>query len=179
MTSLFKIGSVVMLVAAFGANAADQGQGVVNFKGTVVDSPCGITSDTADQSIDFGQISRSQLAGGGISNQKTLDIKLTQCDVSNLNKGVQVTFSGNTISSVNGDGASVPVASELATSGPTNTAVVINNGSDINFGTASDFINLSEGDNTLQFQTWVKQATGKTVAAGDFTAVANFSLSYE
>jgi len=179
MSKLVKVSAIAVLLAAFGANAAEQGQGVINFKGTVVDAPCGITAESADQSVDFGQISKASLSNGGVSAQKTLDIKLTKCDVGALTKGVQITFSGNTISSVDGEGASSPVATELATSGPTNTAVVINNGSDVKFGTASDFIPVSEGNNTLQFQTWVKQATGKTVAAGDFTAVANFSLSYQ
>ncbi len=47
------------------ANAADQGQGVVNFKGTVIDAPCGIAPESADQTIDFGQISKSHLTAGG------------------------------------------------------------------------------------------------------------------
>lgn len=179
MSKLVKVSAIAVLLAAFGANAAEQGQGVVNFKGTVVDSPCGIAAESADQSVDFGQISKATLSNGGTSTQKTLDIKLTKCDVAALTKGVQVTFTGNTVSSVDKEGASTPVATELATSGPTNTAIVINNGSDIKFGTASDFIPVAEGNNTVQFQTWVKQATGKAVTAGDFTAVANFSLSYQ
>ena len=179
MNTLVKIGALAVIMSTFGANAADEGQGVVNFKGTVVDSPCGISADTADQSIDFGQISKSTLSSGGISAQKNLDIKLTKCDVNALTKGVQITFTGNTVSSVDKEGTSSSVATELATSGPTNTAVVINNGSDVKFGTASDFIQIGEGDSTLQFQTWVKQATGKTVSAGDFTAIANFTLSYQ
>ena len=178
MSKLVKISALTVILATFGANAADQGQGVVNFKGTVVDSPCGIAAESADQSIDFGQISKSALSSGGTSLQKKLDIKLTKCDAAALTKGVQVTFSGNTISSVD-EGTSTPVLTELATSGPTNTAVVINNGSDIKFGTATDFITIATGDNNLQFQTWVKQATGKTVAAGDFTAVTNFHLNYQ
>jgi len=178
MSTLAKLSALSVLLAAFGASAA-QGEGVVNFKGTVVDAPCGIESDSADQSIDFGQISKATLAAGGISQQKTLAIKLVNCDVSNVSKGVQVTFTGNTMSAPGEGGTTVPVATELATSGPTNTAIIINNGTDLSFGQATNDIPLGDGQNTLQFSTWVKQATGKTVAAGDFTAVANFSLSYE
>ena len=178
MSKLVKLSALSVLLAAFGAGAS-QGEGVVNFKGTVVDSPCGIESDSADQSIDFGQISKATLAAGGISKQKTLDIKLVNCDIKNVTKGVQVTFTGNTLSAPDDEGAMVPVATELATSGPTNTAVIINNGADLSFGSATGYIPLGAGQNTLQFQTWVKQATGKTVAAGDFTAVANFNLSYQ
>lgn len=178
MIKLVKLCSLSVLIAAFGANAG-QGEGVVNFKGTVINSPCGIEADSADQTIDFGQISKSTLAAGGISQQKNLTIKLVNCDVSDVSKGVQVTFTGNTMSAPDEDGGIVPVSTELATSGPTNTAIIINNGSDLKFGTATDYIPLNDGQNTLMFQTWVKQATGKNVAAGDFAAVANFNLSYE
>ncbi len=178
MSNLVKLSAFSVLLAAFCAHAS-QGEGVVNFKGTVVDSPCGIEADSADQSIDFGQIPKSTLAAGGISKQKTLEIKLVNCEIKNIAKGVQVTFTGNTLSAPDAEGTMVPVATELATSGPTNTAVIINNGSDLSFGTGTSYIPLGAGQNTLQFKTWVKQATGKTVAAGDFTAVANFNLSYQ
>lgn len=172
MTNKTIMASVLtFVIASFGANAADQGQGVVKFTGSVIDAPCGIASDSADQTIKFDQISKSHLAAGGVSVEKTLDIKLVNCDVSNIKKGVQVTFSGNTVSGA---------PSELVTAGPSNTAVVINGyGGDINFATATDTIQLKNGDNTLRFLTWVKQATGKAVAEGAFDAVANFKLSYE
>lgn len=47
-------GAAAMAVVSFGANAAPQGQGKVTFNGTVVDAPCGIDAQSADQSIDFG-----------------------------------------------------------------------------------------------------------------------------
>ncbi|WP_169776436.1 fimbrial protein, partial [Escherichia coli] len=78
------------------AHAANQGQGVVNFKGTVIDAPCGIDPDSADQTIDFGQISKSHLDADGISVKKDLNIKLVNCEP---NKSVKVTFSGATIAS--------------------------------------------------------------------------------
>lgn len=179
MSKLVKISALSVILAAFGANAADLGSGEINFKGTVVDAPCGITVDTATQTVDFGQISKSVLSSGSTSVQKPLEIKLTQCDAATLAKGVQVTFSGNTSSAAGEGGTSTPVLNELVTAGPTNTAIVINNGSDVQFGNATDFMKLTAGDNTLRFQTWVKQATGKTVAAGDFNAVANFQLNYQ
>ncbi|HDI5876675.1 TPA: fimbrial protein, partial [Escherichia coli] len=94
------------------AHAANQGQGVVNFKGTVIDAPCGIDPDSADQTIDFGQISKSHLDADGISVKKDLNIKLVNCEP---NKSVKVTFSGATIASA---------ANELGTAGDTGTAVV-------------------------------------------------------
>lgn len=170
-TTVLAASVAVLLASSFGAFAANQGSGVVNFKGTVIDAPCGIDPISADQSIDFGQMSKTQLAAGGTSVQEPLDIKLVNCDVSTVTKGVQVTFSGNTASGA---------ATELLTAGPTNTAVVINGyNADVAFGTPTDNIVLANGNNTLHFTSWAKQATGKAVAEGDFTAVANFNLSYQ
>lgn len=36
------------------AFAAEQGQGTVTFKGSIVDSPCSIPPETASQTVDMG-----------------------------------------------------------------------------------------------------------------------------
>lgn len=92
-------GAVAMAVVSFGVNAAPQGQGKVTFNGTVVDAPCGIDAQSADQSIEFGQVSKVLLNNGGSSTPKNFDIKLTDCDVTNYKKAgktgtVSLTFSG-------------------------------------------------------------------------------------
>ncbi|MFN2852356.1 fimbrial protein [Escherichia coli] len=171
-------GAVAMALISFGANAAvggsthvgnnaNHGQGVVNFKGTVIDAPCGIAPESADQSIDFGQISKSHLERDGISVKKDLNIKLVNCEPG---KNVTVTFSG----------ANTGTPTELSTAGDTGTAVVISgqDGKLISFGTAGSAQSLKEGDNMLYYSSWVKKATNGTVKEGDFTAVANFNLTY-
>ncbi|GCP50110.1 major pilin protein PapA [Escherichia coli] len=166
-------GAVAMALVSFGANAAgnnaNQGQGIVNFKGTVINAPCGIAPESADQSIDFGQISKSHLEKEGISVKKDLNIKLVNCEP---DKSVEVTFTGATISESDG--------TELGTAGNTGTAVVISgqDGKLVSFGTAGAAQSLKEGDNMLHYTSWVKKATGGTVKEGDFTAVANFNLTY-
>ncbi|ELY3087353.1 type 1 fimbrial protein [Klebsiella aerogenes] len=168
-------GAVAMALVSFGANAADHGQGVVKFKGTVIDAPCGIAPESADQSIDFGQISKAHLEANGISIKKNVDIKLVNCNAQELTKtgSVKVAFNGTT---VNGQ------TQELGTAGDTGTAVVISEASGklVSFdGTAGDATKLKENDNTLRYSSWVKKATGGTLKEGDFTAVANFNLTYE
>lgn len=162
-------GAVAMALVSFGANAANQGQGVVNFKGTVIDAPCGIDPDSADQSIDFGQIAKSHLNADGISVKKDLNIKLVNCEP---NKSVAVTFTGATV-------AGTPT--ELGTAGDTGTAVVISgqDGKLVSFGTQGDSQSLKENNNILHYSSWVKKATNGTVKEGDFTAVANFNLTYQ
>ncbi|MGT3245332.1 fimbrial protein [Yersinia enterocolitica] len=171
-------GVVAMAMFSFGAHAAG-GAGVVNFKGSVIDAPCGIASDSADQTIDFGQISKAHLEANGISVKKDLDIKLVNCTLAKpagstpaAFKSVTVAFSGVTTGTDN----------ELGTTGDTGTAIVVSgaDGQLVNFtGTASASSNLKEGDNILRYSTWVKKAANGTLKEGDFAAVANFNLTYQ
>ncbi len=175
-------GVITMALVSFGANAAlaatlakDMGQGVVNFKGTVIDAPCGIAPESADQSIDFGQIPKSHLDLGGTSVKKDLNIKLVNCNFSKpeAKKTVSVTFSGKPVNAH---------PDELGTTGDTGTAIVVSttDGSMVKFdGTAGTATKLQAGNNILRYSTWVKKATGGTLKEGDFTAVANFNLTYE
>lgn len=83
-------GAVAMAVVSFGVNAAlttPQGQGRVTFNGTVVDAPCSISQKSADQSIDFGQLSKSFLQAGGVSKPMNLDIELVNCDITSFEGG--------------------------------------------------------------------------------------------
>ena len=170
------IATMLASTVSFGVNAANQGQGVINFKGTVIDAPCGIAQESADQTINFGQISKAHLNADGISVKKDLDIKLVNCDATEIGKltnGVKVSFTGTTINGQN---------QELGTTGDTGTPIVVSaaNGSLVSFdGTAGSATKVKEGDNTLRYSTWVKNATGGTLKEGDFTAVANFNLAYE
>lgn len=158
------------------ANAADQGQGKVNFKGTVIDAPCGIAPESADQSIDFGQISKAHLAADGISVKKDLDIKLVNCVLDDSKPTVKVAFSGT---NVNGH------TKELGTAGNTGTAIVISSedGSLVTFDgkTTTGAMNYKAGDNTLHYSAWVKKssAADAVLKEGEFTSVANFNLTYE
>ena len=155
-------------MVSFGANAAPQGQGKVTFNGTVVDAPCGIDAQSADQSIDFGQVSKVLLNNGGTSTPKSFDIKLTDCDITNYKAGnkagtVSLTFSG------------VQAGTDmLQTVGSTNTAILITDPH------GKGVSSLVDGDNTIHFTALVKKDTsGNDVAEGAFSAVANFNLTYQ
>ncbi|HFG3511662.1 TPA: fimbrial protein [Escherichia coli] len=164
-----------MSMFTFGVNAKNQGQGIINFKGVVIDAPCGIAPESVDQSINFGQISKAHLSASGISIKKNLDIKLINCDAATLTGGggVKVAFLGTIINGL---------LNELGTVGDTGTAIVVSEASGklASFdGTAGVVTKLQEGNNTLRYRTWVKKATGGVLKEGDFSAVVNFNLIYE
>lgn len=172
-------GAVAMTLVSLGANAANQnqGQGVVNFKGTVIDAPCGIAPESADQTIDFGQISKAQLTNGGTSQHKNVDIKLVNCDLEGAQKTVTITFSGSNVTGGQSQ------SDELGTSGKTGTVIKMSTaaGDFVKFdgATPAGTYNLKAGDNTMRYSAWVQKATGKdAVTEGDFAAVANFNLTY-
>ncbi|MEM5506717.1 fimbrial protein [Shewanella frigidimarina] len=148
------------------------GSGEVNFKGVIIDAPCGIAPTSSDQTIDFGQLSLTHLNSGGHSNSIPLKIELVNCS---LNIGgsntVLIKFTGDTVGITK---------NLLATTGDTNTAIVISStDGDINFGSASTAQELGVGKNTIAFQAWVTQASESNVVnAGTFTAVTNFTLEY-
>ncbi len=112
--------------------------------------------------------------------KKNLDIKLVNCTLAKPNtqagssfKTVKVFFTGTTVQGQN---------SELGTAGNTGTAIIVSEagGQLVDFtGTASAAGHLKDGDNTLRYSTWVKKATNSTLNEGDFTAVANFNLTYQ
>lgn len=177
MTKAVMAGAVAMALVSFGANAAkSQGQGTVNFKGSVIDAPCGIAPESADQTIDFGQISKAHLNNDGISMKKNVDIKLVNCDFGTatapaaLKNNVKVTFSG------------VNTGGDFTALGLSTTNAVIKmsgqDGKPVKFdGTAVSTTKLQNGDNTLRYQAWVQKGD-KAVTEGEFSAVANFALAY-
>ncbi|EBC5055205.1 type 1 fimbrial protein [Salmonella enterica] len=173
--------SALTVVALTATVHANQGSGKVNFKGTVVNAACGIDPDSVEQTIDFGQLSMAHLNDGNTSNPVPFSIKLVNCDTTTLNE-VQIAFAGATTAD----------KEQLGTAGVTNTAIKVSNqdGSLVSFdGTPNKLQTLIDGNNTLHFSSWVEAASGgtgatppnppKTVAEGQFTAVANFNLTYQ
>lgn len=163
--------STIAGLMTFCVNAADPATGRLSFDGTVVDSPCNISSLSADQAIDLGLVSKSILNNGGTSSQKDINIVLENCDASTMSKA-KIAFSGN-----------VDGSTELTTSGTAKNVVVKINGygKDVQFGKETDAIAIVDGTNTLHFTAWAeKSATANgDVTEGNFSAVSNFNITYE
>ncbi|HBU6133634.1 fimbrial protein [Enterobacter bugandensis] len=161
--------SLASILTSFGVSAAGQGAGVVNFHGYVIDAPCSIAPESKDQTIEFGDITKSFLQNGGKSEQK-LTIKLINCDAATAAKGVQVNFGGAVVGGT---------STELLTAGTTNTAIKLNGyGEDVVFGTPTKAVMVADGDTFLEYTASLVKASGATVAEGEFTAVSNFTMTY-
>ncbi|MTB79040.1 fimbrial protein [Providencia stuartii] len=162
---------------ASAANAADQGHGKVTFKGSIIDAPCSISPDSIDQTVELGQISNMALVDGGKSSPRTFDIALENCDVTNLTKGVQLTFTG-AAASFDTTNKTLGIVGTGAGAG-----VQITNGSGnvLTLGAPTPFQNIQDGNNTLRFSAYLVGNGGdiSTITPGDFSSVADFTLSYE
>lgn len=165
------MGMGVVLVSG-AANAANGGQGVVNFKGSIVDAPCSISGDSTEQTVDLGAVSSASLENSGTSTPRTFNINLQDCALS-TQKTVTTTFTG-TASKANPDNLGImgkaAGASILITDGA---------GTPIKLGTASSAQKLSDGNNTLRFTASLQGDGSSSITAGDFTSVADFMLSYQ
>ncbi|HHT2664586.1 TPA: fimbrial protein [Citrobacter freundii] len=169
------VAAAVIALISFSANAANQGQGIINFKGSIIDAPCGIAPESADQTVDFGQISKAHLNKDGISVKKNVAIKLVNCEFGvasgPLKNTASVIFSGVTTGSDNSSLGLSDTNAIIRMSGQDGTLVKFDG------TTASNSAKLQNGDNTLHYQAWVQKGTSD-VKEGEFTAVANFALAY-
>ncbi|MCK7230260.1 type 1 fimbrial protein [Enterobacter asburiae] len=164
MASVFAMGA---------ANAAtDQGHGTVTFTGSIIDAPCSITPESADQTVDLGQVSNLALKDGGKSVPQTFTIKLTQCDVT-TKKTVKTTFAGTESTAQTG------LLALTGTAKGASIAIVSATGTVIPLGTPSAAQTLLTGDNNLEFSAYLQgDGASATIVPGTFKSVANFTLDY-
>lgn len=157
------------------AFAADQGHGKVTFTGSIIDSPCSITPESVDQTVDLGSISKATLVKNGKSTPRNFSIGLENCsfgEPATKNK-VQVTFTGmqsvanNGLLGIHGSAAGASIA------------IVDGSGSVIKLGQPSNAQTLSNGSNTLSFAAYLQgDGADDKITEGDFQSVADFTLAY-
>lgn len=166
------------------ANAADQGHGTINFMGSIIDAPCSISPDTADQTVNLGQISNRALMNNGKSTPRAFNIKLEDCDISNLkDKTVTTTFTGTESKAMPGYLAIAGTASGAS------IAITADDGANIKLGSAATAAKVQDGKNTLRFAAYLQgnppvkgsgsATTPAVIVPGEFTSVANFTLAYQ
>lgn len=174
-------GALAFGLTTVAAQAADAGAGKVTFNGSIIDSPCSITPDSVDQTIEMGKIANKTLANGGTSTPVTFNIGLQDCDITaasgdvapnNSNDEVTVAFTGVT-------GSVADTFGLYGTSKGANLIIQTANGAALKPGTASPAQLLTNGDNQLTFQAYLQGDSAKEIVPGDFQSVVNFTMAYE
>ncbi|BEO44301.1 fimbrial A protein [Serratia marcescens] len=169
--------AVIALGMTSAAHAAVQGQGhgKITFNGSIIDAPCSISPETEDQTVELGQISKVALKDSGTSIPRSFSIALENCEFSEdeANK-VSVTFSGMESNGKNG------LLGLTGTAKGAGVALVDAAGQKIKLGEPTKAQALTNGNNTLNFAAYLQGdgASSAVVEAGDFQAVADFTLAY-
>lgn len=179
----FKKISIAMLIstgmAITSAQAEDQGAGQVTFTGAIIDAACSIHPDSVDQTVNLGQIAKSELEDGNSSNARKFDIKLENCVVGDDEEGyksVSLTFNG--VFAVEGDSSLLALGSDTAKGA--GIGISDQRGNQINFGEATDLVDLVNGDMTMSFSAYLKGLDDdkNPVTTGEFESITDFTLAY-
>ncbi len=79
------IGGAFTLASLMLAGHALAEDGVVHFVGEIVDTTCEVTSDTADQIVPLGKVSKNAFSGvGSLASPQKFSIKLENCPATTL-----------------------------------------------------------------------------------------------
>ncbi len=171
--------SGAMSASALAADSA--GSGSVTFTGSIIEAACSIAPDSVDQTVELGAVASSQLADNGKSAPQTFDIELQNCDMEFVTeagtpvKTVSATFTG-------GISANDTTSTQLAIVGSAAGAGVVITGSNgvpvkLDGSVSTAPVAIQNGKNVLQYAAYLQG--NATVVPGDFTALTNYTLSYE
>ena len=168
------VGSMLLCGSAVAADSA--GSGKVTFNGEIINAPCSVDSDSVNQIVEMDQISIKELVKGGESDPKNFSIKLLNCEVTPDDDAIKVTFSG---SQDPNDASLLVIGGQAAGAG---IKMIAPGGATVVLGQPTAAYTLSNGDNELPFTAVLKgyaDQKDNPLRAGAFTAVTNFTLSYE
>lgn len=170
--------ATITLGAASSASFAADKDGEILFKGSIIDAPCSITSETATQTVQMDKVSNSALKKGGKSTPKAFQIKLNGCDLADAKKNVTATFNGQ---------PSVAQPDLLRFTGGVaqgaSLAIADSRGNLIKLNTPSPATSLINTDNILEFQAYLQGdmngEEGAAIVPGEFSTSATFTLAYQ
>ncbi len=162
--------------------ANNENTGKLYFSGQVVNSPCNIESDSLNQEIPFGQISKNYLESGN-ALEKNITIKLKECNFEEFSKDTEgkwspvkdmkITFGGKNYADAKKEFLGI-------TGAASNIGIQIKN---FNFDEAKSIMNQvrnQQGENVLEFTALAKRIDAAIpVTEGEFNSIADFKISYE
>ncbi|EDW6545257.1 fimbrial protein [Salmonella enterica subsp. enterica] len=187
LVNMFKMAAAASLVlgAVSGANAAGSNTARVTFDGTIVESPCSVTHDTEDQIVPMGNsIGNGTLASGGKSEAVPFHISLYGC-VFTTEKDMNYIFTpGDNTTTATGATSNLAVMSNGTEISNVSLVIADSNSAALKLGETyvqpleKDGNNVGKATQELKFQAWLQGAATGTVGTGEFSSVANITISY-
>lgn len=173
--SVFLLCLMLMPSAVFADRQADQGHGLVEMQGSIIDTPCAIDVADRNQSIDMSVIPVSQIMRDGQGPTRPFTIRLINCVLTPLKPGqpmvsrFSVTFDGATTNdnlfAVSGEGKGVGL--QIADA----------NGNFADPGQPLAGGKLQPGNSNLDY-TLRLVSNRQTLRAGTYAATIRFKLDY-
>ncbi|EKT60324.1 fimbrial protein [Providencia sneebia] len=158
----------------------NRSDGIIHFKGDIVNAPCTI-NEKGTINVDLGKISSRTLeVGSKHSDNKSYVIKLENCDLNKTYKDknttiklskVNVSFYGQT------DEHKSDLLKNTGSSKGLGIRLMNQDSSKIKLGEKNTDISLNAGTNKLTFHARV-EANGQAVEAGSIEAQATYALTY-
>lgn len=163
--------------AAFFSASAMAIDGIINFEGDIVATPCVVATKSQNQNVNLGQVKKIDLNGtAGLRSAGTpFDIVLEECSLDATNpEQAHISFIGNSVSPT-------VLAAGLQQGGATGVGIELSdvNGDVITLNQVHTTpFNLVDGQNTLKFSARYI-STAATVTTGHADATADFQFQYK
>lgn len=174
---MFKINTVILILLSFmvvSAYAADEV--MLNFSGTIRNKACEVNPNSITKNVDLGTVGANTFNNAGdVSPAKDFEIQITCASYSPQKATVK--FEG-----ISNEQDPALLALDNTQDSAKGIAIQISekDGSKIDLGSESKVIDISEGDNILQFIARYQAVdSGSNVTVGTANATANFSISYQ
>ncbi|MEJ4047245.1 fimbrial protein [Erwinia sp. SLM-02] len=159
-------------LAAYSGNPTD---GQINFKGSLVNSACGLAATSSPVEVDFAEIPTSALKNGARAGNIKKDIELQDCDLT-VAQHATVTYTPNTENTSDSSLA----AMLSGTAKGAGIGLTDNGNKDVVWGQASAPVNLNSGKSVIPFMAYVKaDGSSAGVTPGDFNSQISFRIDYQ
>ncbi|OCA63273.1 fimbrial protein [Aeromonas piscicola] len=150
----------------------------LNLHGRIIDQPCVIAPESLDQAVDMGVVDVRELYANGAGAQVPFVIRLTNCKPG-IFRMAKVTFTGAQDAQLSGG-----LAFSAGSAKGAGIRLYDATQTQLDLGTASrGYVLGGSTENELLFSARVEGHPGaiaaKSITPGDYTAVANFIVSYE
>ncbi|MDM5127656.1 fimbrial protein [Aeromonas salmonicida] len=150
----------------------------LHLHGRIIDQPCLVSPESADQSVDMGVVDVRELYSAGAGAQVPFVIRLTNCKPG-IFRMAKVTFSGSADQQING-----ALAFSAGSAKGAGIRLYDATQSPLDLGTPSrGYVLGNSTENELNFFARVEghpdAITARNIKPGDYTAVANFIVAYE
>lgn len=179
---MFRVMYLTLLIIPLWANAAADDLelvgGALRLHGRIIDQPCMVSPESVDQSVDMGVVDVRELYSSGSGNQVPFVIRLTRCKPG-IFRMAKVTFTGTADQQIKGG-----LAFSAGSARGAGIRLYDVSQTPLDLGTPSrGYILGGSSENELQFFARVEghpdAIAEKNIKPGDYTAVANFIVSYE